>query len=120
MSDREREFSTEGSHGSYDNALRRLQANGSDLSRPMEIVFVVLVPNAISGLEFAVVATELGYRVSVVLDEDAEHCTCLCSRTMLPSVVSLIECQSELDVQAKAYSGRIDGWESWGNAESQN
>jgi Regulator of ribonuclease activity B len=50
------------------DALRRLAADGSDMSRPMEIDFAVAVPNESVGNAIAEQARGRGYAVKVVFD----------------------------------------------------
>jgi hypothetical protein len=62
-------------HDADGDALRRLAADGSDMSKPMEIDFAVAVPNEAVGSAIAEQARARGYEVEVVLDpgEDPEQ-----------------------------------------------
>ena len=73
------------------DALRRVAADGSDLSRPVSIDFTVAVPDSGAGLEVAVRAGALGYQTAA---------------------------QQELDELARSHGGRADGWGTFGNRES--
>lgn len=98
------------------DALRRLIATGSDLSKAMEIDFAMDVPDQVTGLAFASAAEALGYRTSVNLGNASGRWTCYCTRTMVPSHEAVIEVQKNLEKLGKPYNAVPDGWGSFGNA----
>jgi regulator of RNase E activity RraB len=100
------------------DALRRVAADGSDLSRPMSIDFTVAVPDAGAGLEVAVRAGALGYQTAVRQDEESREWTCYCTRIMVPSYEAVVAAQQELDELARSHGGWADGWGTFGNRES--
>jgi regulator of RNase E activity RraB len=97
-------------------ALRRIVADGSDLSKPMFINFHVAVPDEGSAKELANVARKLGYRVRVY---DSIECTlpwtCECSTRMLATYESVVAIQDELAEISKPFGGLSDGWGTFGN-----
>jgi len=99
------------------DALRRLIANGSDLSREMEIEFQVLAPNQASAVALASAAQMFGFRTSVHSHSDSPSWTCDCSRRMVPRYEEIIEVQRQLQEIGRPLGARPDGWGSFGNAE---
>ena len=81
------------------DALRRVERDGSDMTRPMEIDFAVAVPNEAAGLAVAKLAEGIGYRPSVARDEESGAWTCYCTRTMVPTHAALVDAQAERDRQ---------------------
>jgi hypothetical protein len=99
------------------DALRRLTANGSDLSREMELEFQVLAPDEASALTFASVAQALGFRTSVYSHSDGPSWTCECARTLVPRYEEIIEVQRQLEEIGRPLGASPDGWGSFGNAK---
>jgi regulator of RNase E activity RraB len=96
------------------DALRRI-AGESDMSRPMTIDFMVVVPDERAGRAVAEAAVALGYTTAVSQDDDSGDWTCYCSRSMLATYAGVIEAQAELDQVAAPYRGYTDGWGTFGN-----
>ncbi len=95
-------------------ALRRIAADGSDMSEPMEIDVTVVVPDESSGRAIALLAAERGYTTSVDRDDDGSW-TCTCTRSMIATYDAVIAAQRELDELARPNGGRTDGWGTFGN-----
>jgi len=98
------------------DALRRLIATGSDLSKEMEIDFMVDVPDQDTGLAFATAVGPLGFRSHVDKDSDTGEWTCYCSRRMVPSYDAIVTVQKTLEDVGRPYNAKPDGWGSFGNA----
>jgi hypothetical protein len=96
------------------DALRRLAAAGSDLSRPMTMDFMVAIPTRAAGLAVAEAAAAAGYRTSV--EEGGDGWTCYCTRRMVASHAAVVDAQAELNRFSEPHGGRCDGWGSAGNA----
>ena len=103
-------------------ALRRISAAGSDMSRPMDIDVQIAAPSEEIAVQIAELAETLGYRTEVFLDDDLEESsaagepwTCQCSRVMIADHDAIAACQSELDEIARARGGYVDGWSTYGN-----
>ncbi len=98
------------------DALRRVAAEGSDLSRPMVVNFQVAVPDEVSAQGLAAIASRLGYVVQIY---ESPECTlpwtCECSTRMLATYQAVIAFQSELRDIAKQFGGVPDGWGTFGN-----
>lgn len=97
------------------NALRRLEAAGSDLTKEMDIDFAVDIPDQRVGLEFASIVEAKGFRTNVSHDEELDRWTCYCSRTMLPSYESIVSIQELLKELGEKFGARPDGWGTFGN-----
>jgi hypothetical protein len=98
-------------------ALRRVQAHGSDMTRPMDIDFAVSVPNEEAGQRVAEAAGARGYRTKVEKDDDSGEWTCYCSRRLVPEYEAILAAQVELDGLSESFGGYSDGWGTFGNAE---
>ncbi len=98
------------------DALRRLIATGSDLSKEMDIDFAVNVPDRKVGLAFAAAAAPLGFQTTVDQGATTGRWTCYCSRRMVPSYDAIVSIQETLENLGRTYNAKPDGWGSFGNA----
>ena len=115
-------MSTDYPYDSDGDAMRRVAAGGSDMSKPMVIDFQVAAPDETTAKRIADEAAEVGYHVSVyVCDEDIEGAgdpwTCECTKSMVPTYHGLIAAQAELDAIARPLGAYVDGWGTFGNAD---
>jgi hypothetical protein len=99
------------------DALRRVIAKGSDLSRELEIDFHVAVEDRASALESASAVQPLGFRTNIFKDSQDDLWTCECTRTMIPTYETLIAIQKQLEKIGRPYGARPDGWGTFGNAQ---
>lgn len=99
------------------DALRRVAEDGSDMSRPMSIDFMVAVPDEPSGQAVAQRAQESGFATSVSGDEESGEWTCYCTRVMHATYEGVTAAQAQLDQLAKPSRGYCDGWGTFGNAD---
>lgn len=83
-------------HDSDGDALRRLIATGSDLTKEMEIDFMVDVPDRDVGIAFAATVAPLGFRTDVDQGSASGRWTCYCRRRMVPSYDAIISVQETL------------------------
>jgi hypothetical protein len=98
------------------DALFQVAQLGSDLSQPMEIDFIVTVPDEASGKTIARAARAAGYATEVATDDEGDW-ICYCSKEMIASYEAVVVAQEELRQLAAPYGGEPDGWETVGNAE---
>jgi len=104
------------------DALRRVASDGSDMSKPMEIDFVVSAPSEDAANAIAYVAQARGFRTKVCRDADEEDedivttWSCYCTRTMVATYRGVIRVQAELDAISRPLGGHADGWGTFGNA----
>jgi hypothetical protein len=101
-------------HPDDDNgdALRRLEANGDDLTRPRDVDFTVVFPDQDSGEKFANHFRALGYRASVELSETVEAFPwdVVVIKHMAPSHKEIEDFEILLQSVAALFAGRNDGW----------
>jgi hypothetical protein len=107
--------------GDYPNdsdgdALRRVVADGSDMTKPMYVDFQVVLPSRTASESLADVASKLGYRVHIY---ESSECslpwTCECSTRMLATYEAVIAIQDELAGLSAPLGGHPDGWGTFGN-----
>jgi regulator of RNase E activity RraB len=100
------------------DALRRIAADGSDMSKPMEIDFAVAAPNEHSASAIAKAAASKGYRTDIERD-DAGTWSCCCTRKMIATYKAVTEAQAELDALSRPLGAHADGWGTPGNAPAE-
>lgn len=88
---------------------------GADMSRPMEIDFVVAVPMREAGEAVARLAAHSGYRTELVHDEEDDEWVCYCRTVMLLTYSRIVAAQCELDELSRPFGGRSDGWGTFGD-----
>ena len=107
------------------DALRRVVAIGSDMSRPMDIDFEIAAPDEATAKRVADEAAKLGYRTNIWFDDEEQDLddkplppwTCTCTTTMLAEYDAIIAVQAELDAIARPFGAYVDGWGTFGNAQ---
>lgn len=98
------------------DALRRVASN-SDLTKPMDIDFVVVLPNEDNAKQLASRAAKLGYDPSIEYDDESEEWACYCTRRMIPTYDGIVAAQKELDSACNDLGGYTDGWGTFGTNE---
>lgn len=101
------------------DALRRVAADGSDMSKPMVIDFSVAIPDETSGNHVASATRSAGYDSYVSQDKDSGEWTCYCTKSMIATYVSVVSVQDELDKISHPFGGITDGWGTFGNVDTQ-
>jgi hypothetical protein len=96
------------------DALRRV-AERSDMSKPMDIDFAVVVPSKTSGEEVQRLAAQRGFRPTLYFDETDQRWTCYCAKRMVATYEAILAAQKELDELNAAFGGCSDGWGTSGN-----
>ncbi len=99
------------------DALRLLEENGSDPSRPLEMDFFAAVPSGAAGDAVAAHFSELSFITSVEQDEESQEWTCYCTKTLVPDYTTVAEIEAQIDVIARAHGGHGDGFGSYGNGD---
>lgn len=109
-------MSTDYPNNADGDALRRVAADGSDMSKPMYINYHVALPDEAVATSLAKSAHDLGYRVRIY---DSPECslpwTCECSCRMVPAYDAVIAIQNELGTLSAPLGGHVDGWGTLGN-----
>lgn len=98
------------------NALREFQANGFELSKPLDMDFFVAVPSKKTGDQVAVKVKSLGFKTSVEQDDETGDWTCYCTKTLIPEYFEVVRIEKELDSIAQPLGGFADGFGSYGDS----
>jgi len=101
------------------DALFQVAKQGSDLRLPMDIDFIVAVPDETSGNKVARAAQSAGFTPEVATDEDGEWVV-YCTRNMIATYQGVVNAQEELAGLAAPHGGEPDGWETAGNAPDED
>lgn len=94
------------------DALRRLEADGDDLSRPRNIDFSVVFPTEFTAERFADHFRERGYSVELRFSEVKEGLPwdVTVVNNMTPSHQAITDFEDELQQVAETLGGQNDGW----------
>ncbi len=99
------------------NALRRLQDDGTNLTKIIEIDFFVFLASSENLSEL--IHEVKKYFPNVILDVDyeaeEESLTLYCKIAMIPNYDDVVEVEVLLDNIAKKFGGWLDGFGSYGN-----
>lgn len=98
------------------SVLKAYVKDGSDLSKPMNIDFFVVVPSKDNGEAVAQEIETLGFQTSVEFDDEAKEWTCYCNITIIPTYSNVVAIEKRLDDISKLFGGFSDGFGSYGNA----
>ena len=99
------------------DALRRMVNSGSDLTKPMEMDFFVIVPSEAAGDQVARRAQKLGFATKVEPYNDDGEWTCYCTKTIVPRYGKVVKIERALDAMARPFGGSVEGFGSYGNAD---
>jgi|SRR5579864_7726716 len=95
------------------NVLRRMEAQGKDLTKARNIDFAVVFANASSAEQFAQHFRELRYEVSVEDNTETEEdfpWDVIVVKHMVPTYEGITDFENELQSVADRWEGRNDGW----------
>ena len=94
------------------DALRHMEAQGDDLTRPRNVEFTVVFPNKNAATQFADHICTLGYSAAVELTETVEAFPwdVIVVKQMIPSHEAIGAFEDSLKRVADAYGGHNDGW----------
>ena len=94
------------------HALRRLEADGDDLSIARDIDFSVVFPDESSASHFAEHFVHAGYKatVSFAQAKESHPWDVLVVKNMVPSHIGITDFENELQKVADALGGFDDGW----------
>jgi len=92
-------------------ALRRLVAEGDDLSQSRDVDFTIVFPDQPSAEGFALHLAELGYKVSVAFTECKHECPwdVVVTKPMAPSYAAIVEFETVLQRAAETWGGENAG-----------
>ncbi len=97
-------------------ALARIEAEGSDMSQPMEIEFFIVTPSESKGVAISEVVQSLGFVASLEYDDESNEWICYAKREMVPTYEAVTRVQADLHKHCYPLHGELDGWGTYGNA----
>ena len=97
------------------DALRRVQANGSNMARPMDIDFHVTAPDGGAAEAIAAQARAQGFAATATRDDEVGAWTSTCTLRMVPAHDQIIAIQARLDELSRPFGGETEGWGTFGN-----
>lgn len=94
------------------DALRRLEAEGDNLSRARDIEFTIVFPDSSKAEEFAAHFRKMGYRARVrhAKVKEKHPWDVIVVKHMIPSHSGISEFERELQEIAATLGGYNDGW----------
>ncbi len=98
------------------DTLRRVAENGSDISHPMIIDFLLTVPDEGVAHRVAGLVEAHGFDPSIYRDDDNGSWSVLCAKSMLATYDGVVEVQAQLKVLVEPHGGACDGWTTFGNS----
>ncbi len=98
-------------------AIQTIISNGVNLNKPLEMDFFIAIPhNALKNKRLLQKELEeLGFRVSIELNEESNEWTFYCTIEMYLSYKSVVEIEYKLDEVSKKYGCYLDGFGTYGN-----
>jgi hypothetical protein len=104
------------------DALRRMEAQGDDLTKPRNIDFTVVFANASSAEQFAAHFRALGHQVSVELTKTNQDFPwdVVVVHHMVPSHDGITNFENLLQSVAEGWGGHNDGWGCFSEPPSIN
>jgi hypothetical protein len=100
------------------DAMRRVIADGADLTRPMRVDFQIDCPDRASAQAIAAKVPPAEFAVSVYEDSESGTVKCECSRDMLLEYSGLIRVQTQLAELVRPFGGRCGAWGTFGNSQT--
>lgn len=89
--------------------LRKIEADGNDLTLPRLIDFSHILPDGVSAKTFAQEAEAQGFSISVS-ESEVELWDVTASKEMPLNCKDITDIEKRLDTLARAYNGHSDGW----------
>lgn len=99
------------------DVLRKVAANGADMSKPMRIEFSIDVPNLEGARSLAERIAALGYAPNIFVNDEDGSISIYCARTMLATHEGVVAAQAELNVLCMPFAAICDGWITAGNKQ---
>lgn len=92
-------------------ALDALRKAGNDVSKPTEVTYYLVFPDAAAGKRAADAARALDFETEVIGGRDGQW-TCTASRRMIPEQSTMLETTKKLKALAESFGGKFDRWEA--------
>lgn len=90
--------------------IARLQAAGSDVSRPHSVDFFLYFPNEAAAGRISHELAGQNYNTSVEANDEGTQWLILARKELVPTEAALAKIRNELTVLASTEGGEYDGW----------
>jgi Regulator of ribonuclease activity B len=97
--------------------LRRVAAEGADMSRPMTIDYTIYAADIQSARALAERIAAIGYTPRLYVDDVDGSVSLYCARHMVATYDAVIACQEELNELCHSVGATCDGWLTAGNRQ---
>jgi Regulator of ribonuclease activity B len=102
-------------HDADGDAMRRVIADGADITRPMTVDFQIDCPDLASAKSIAAKVPPSEFAITIYQDTEDFSVTCECKREMLLDHSELVRIQQQLTDIAKQFGGSCEAWGTVGN-----
>ncbi|MDY6976668.1 MAG: ribonuclease E inhibitor RraB [Pseudomonadota bacterium] len=97
------------------SALKRMQDDGTDLTKPILMDFFLAASSKEILCTLNEEVSELGFDSELEFDSESNEWTLFCAKTIIPSYVNVVAIEEQLTKIALEYGGYYDGFGSYGN-----
>jgi len=97
--------------------LRRVAAEGADMSRPMTIEYTIYAKDIHSARALAERIAAVGYTPRLYVDDEDGSISLYCARHMVATYEAVVACQEELNSLGHSVGAICDGWLTAGNRQ---
>lgn len=95
------------------DALRKIQASGSDMSKPHVLDFYLCFNDETTAKKVAQMIPSPA-EIHEVSQEDDGRWTCFCKATLIPTYDAVVKLDRLLDKFCQDFGGEYEGWGSFG------
>ena len=99
------------------DALKEVEAQGADMSKPMRIEFSIDVPDVERARSLLERIAAHGCEPDICVSDEDGSVSIYCARTMLATHESVVAAQAELNVLCVSFAAVCDGWITSGNKQ---
>jgi len=92
-------------------ALDALRQAGNDLSKPSEVTYYLVFPDAAAAKRAGDGAHALDFETEIIGGRDGQW-TCMASRRMIPEQSTILETTKKMRELAESFGGKFDRWEA--------
>ncbi len=97
------------------DVLKKVEAHGADMSKPMRIEFSIDVPDVERARSLSERIAAHGYEPDIFINDEDGTVSIYCARTMLATHEGVVAAQAELNVLCVTFAAICDGWITAGN-----
>ncbi len=92
------------------DVLRRMRANGDDLSKPRVIEFSHVLPSKVAAEKLVILMCALGYEAEAFSPDASGRWEVTCGIRMVPTHATVTTTETRLGAMAEELGGHADGW----------